>query len=385
MSGFGRDGAGTPTRWETTGRTTYQDADRRGDREPWRREAGYGGRPRRPRRGLLVVVLVGAVVLGIGGGVWAWVLGQIHQSAGGADVTVVVPPGEGLSALAPTLAKDGVISSTLVFKGYLHTKGHLPTVVAGTYVLHRHEPYSALLAALAKGPPTERLVIPEGFNLAQIAARVGQLPGQSAANFLAVARSGVVTSPYEPPGTTNLEGLLFPATYSFAIGTPDATILRMMVSAFDKEAASVGLQQGAAKLKITPYQAVIVASLVIQEAKPPDMAKVAEVIYNRMQAGMPLQFDSTVLYAVGGNRAALAGGNLQNVDPTSPYNTYVVKGLPPTPIASPGLLALTAALHPAAGKLAYFVTFPGGRDVFSATYAGQLANQAEAQRLAQAG
>lgn len=385
MSGFGRDDSGRPPRWEEAGRTTYLDADRWGRPGPRDRGAGYGERPRRPRRGLLIAVLVGAIVLGIVGGAWAWVLGQVHQSAGGADVTVEVQPGEGLSGLAPTLAKDGVIGSTLVFKVYLREKGHLPTIVAGTYVLHRHEPYSAILATLSKGPPMQRLVIPEGFNLAQIAARVGRLPGQSAATFLAVARSGQVTSPYEPPGTHNLEGLLFPATYSFAAGTSDVTILRMMVSAFDREAASLGVRQAAAKLKITPYQAVIVASLVIQEAKPPDMAKVAEVIYNRLKAGMPLQFDSTVLYAVGGNRAALAGGNLKNVDPTSPYNTYVVTGLPPTPIASPGVLALTAALHPSAGNLLYFVTFPGGRDVFSATYSAQLANQAEAQHLSQTG
>lgn len=405
MSGFGPDGPdqpSTPYSRAAQGRGGHMGGEPRGgpslrDRrtspgarprpagdsyDTASRGDGHGGfRPRRARRGLAIFVLVAALVLGVAGGAWAWVLGQIHPSGGGAAVTVEVPAGEGLSGLAPTLAKDGVIGNTIVFKGYLHTKGHLPTILAGAYVLHRHEPYSAILATLAKGPPKERLVIPEGFTLAQIAARVGQLPGQSAASFLAVARSGVVTSPYEPPGTDNLEGLLFPATYTFSAGTSDRAILQMMVTAFDQEAAAVGLSAGAAKLGITPYQAVIVASLVIEEAKlPGDMGKVAQVIYNRLKAGMKLQIDYTVIYALGGNAAALAGHSPANVATNSPYNTYVVTGLPPTPIASPGVAALDAALNPTPGPWLYYVVVAAnGKEGFSATYAGQLANIAKAQ------
>ncbi|MGH9128169.1 MAG: endolytic transglycosylase MltG [Acidimicrobiales bacterium] len=211
-----------------------------------------------------------------------------------------------------------MVGSALVFRGYLHQHGGTQ-IVAGTYVLHKHEPYAQIEATLAKGPSLVRLVVPEGYSVAQIAARVGQVSGHSAAQFLAEARSGQVTSPYEPPDTDNLEGLLFPATYTFAARTSDKAILQMMVNAFDQQAASIGLDKAAADIGVTPYQAVIVASLVIKEAKlPGDMGKVARVIYNRKARHMPLQIDYTVIYALGGNAAALAGHNPETSPPRRP-------------------------------------------------------------------
>jgi UPF0755 protein len=318
-----------------------------------------------------------ALVIAIAGGAWAWVLGQVHSSPGGAPVTVVVRNGEGLSALAPTLSKDGVINSTLVFRTYLRAHG-APTIGAGTYVLARHEPYAQILSTLAKGPQLVRLVIPEGYSIAQIAAKVGQIPGHSASAFLAEARSGQVSSPYEPAGADNLEGLLFPATYTFPASTSDQAILQMMVNAFDQEAASINLAHGAANIGITPYQAVIVASLVVKEAKTPsDMGKVARVIYNRLAQGMALDIDATVVYANGGHPLTQ---DAKNVDPSSPYNTYNVMGLPPTPIASPGLQSLDAALYPTPGNWLYFVVVnQNGSEAFCQSYSCQLANEAKAQ------
>ncbi len=345
--------------------------------------AGLGlRRQRRRRRRLYAGLLVVSLVILIAAGLWAWVSGQVHAKAGGVAVTVVVPAGEGLSALAPTLANDGVIGSTLVFRGYLHQHSSAQ-ILAGTYVLHKHEPYAQIVATLAKGPSLVRLVIPEGYSVAQIAARVGQIPGHSAAQFLAEAKSGQVTSAYEPAGTDNLEGLLFPATYSFAASTSDRAILQMMVNAFDQKAASIGLDKAAANIGVTPYQAVIVASLVIKEAKlPGDMGKVSRVIYNRLTQHMPLQIDYTVIYALGGNAASLAGHNPADVAATSPYNTYVAKGLPPTPIASPGLQSLDAAVHPTPGNWLYYVVVkPDGTEAFCTTYSCQQANIAKAQKL----
>ncbi|MGH9071154.1 MAG: endolytic transglycosylase MltG, partial [Acidimicrobiales bacterium] len=230
------------------------------------------------------------------------------------------------------------------------------------------------------GPQLVTLIIPEGFSLAQIAARVGTIPGHSAAGFLAEAMSGQVTSPYGPSGTDDLEGLLFPATYTVAPGATDEKILQMMVDAFDTRASSAGITQAAAKLGISPYEAVIVASLVIKEAKlPADMGKVARVVYNRLADGMPLQIDETVIYAAGGDPNALSGKSPAEVEPNSPYNTYNVKGLPPTPIASPGMAALDAALSPTPGNWLYYVVVsPDGAEAFCATYACQQANVAKA-------
>lgn len=340
------------------------------------------GRPWYRRKGGLAAIGVLTLVLLVVGIAWAVLSGQIDGSAGGAAVTVDVPAGEGVSALAPTLAKDGVISSTFVFRAYLHSKSGV-SVEAGTYVLHRHEAYSDILVTLRKGPQLVKLVIPEGFSLAQIASAVGKVPGHSASAFLAEARSGQVTSPYEPAGTDNLEGLLFPATYKFSPGTSDEGILEMMVDAFDQRAASVGLTQAASKLGITPYQAITVASLVIKEAKSStDMGKVSRVIYNRLSDGMPLQIDYTVIYAAGGNPDVLDGKSPADVDPDSAYNTYTHSGLPPAPIASPGLVALDAALNPTAGNWLYYVVVSkNGSEAFCATYACQEANVAKAQSL----
>lgn len=326
----------------------------------------------RSRRRLFVGLGVLAVVIGVAGGIWAWVLGQIRPSAGGAPVTVVVTSGESLSSLTPTLARDKVIGSKLVFRAYLHDHPGA-RVIAGTYTLAQHEPYSQILATLSKGPQLVRLVIPEGFSLSQIAAAVGQIPGHSAAGFTAEAKSGQVTSAYEPPGSDNLEGLLFPATYTFAPDTSDRAILGMMVSAFDQEAASIGLSAGSAKIGYTPYQVVTVASIVIKEANTSaDMGKVARVIYNRLAQSMALDMDSTVVYANGGLSLAGAPGM---IDPNSPYNTYNTKGLPPTPIASPGTEALDAALNPTPGNWLYFEVVHGVTR-FCATYACQQANVA---------
>lgn len=319
---------------------------------------------------LLAVVLVLALV--VGGGLW-WVDRQVNPPGGaGPPVEVTLPAASSVSQVADELSRNHVISSPTVFRLYLRVEGS-QSVQAGTYVLHQHQPYGQLLSALAAGPPVHRLTVPEGFTLAQIAARVGKIPGHRASAFLAVANSGAVRSPYQPPGSTNLEGLLFPDTYSVGVKDTDAQILSRMVDRFDQVAADVGLDQSAAQVGVTPYQAVIVASIVEREAKlDGDRGKVAQVVYNRLAKGMRLQIDSTVIYGLGGNVSRLTTAQL---DEPTPYNTYLISGLPPTPIANPGIPSLQAALAPSAGPwLYYVVTSPDGGESFAATYAEQQAN-----------
>lgn len=341
----------------------------------------YEERPRR-RRGLLVAGAVAVVVVVVVGLVARWADSQIHPSRPGPAVTLSVPAGSTVSGLTATLVKRQVIGSSLLWRLYLHLNAP-GALDPGQYQLRQHEAYGDVLATLARGPApiVERLTIPEGFTLGQIGAKVGALPGHSPAQFLAVAQSGVVRSPYEPPGSNNLEGLLFPDTYTFGRATSDAAILGLMVDRFDQEAAAAGLDQAASTLGVTPYQVVTVASMVEREARvPADRGKVARVIYNRLSAGMPLQIDATVIYAAGGNSSALAGHDAKDVAPGSPYNTYRVTGLPPTPIASPGLASIQAALAPTPGSWLYYVVVSSdGTEAFSTTYAQQLANIALAQ------
>ena len=147
----------------------------------------------------------------------------------------------------------------------------------------------------------------------------------------------------------------------------------------DDRLIAVDLENGAAKLKLTPYQVVTIASLV--EAETPldsDRGKVARVVLNRLAAGMPLQLDSTINYVRAERKARLS---LEDITVASPYNTYKNKGLPPTPINSPGLKALQAALAPAEGNWIYFITIDkAGHSLFTNSYQAFLAAKAKAQR-----
>jgi UPF0755 protein len=230
-----------------------------------------------------------------------------------------------------------------------------------------------------RGPTSYAVVVSPGLTLAQIAQRVGVVPGHSAGHFLAVARSGEVRSPYQPQTVNSLEGLLFPATYSVTPDESDRKILAEMVRRFDRAAGQIGLDRAPSLVHVSPYQAVTVASMIEREAGlPGDRGKVATVVYNRLAKGMRLQIDATVIYALGRPVTALS---LKDLQVNSPYNTYLVKGLPPTPIASPSVASLEAALHPTAGPWLYYVVVSkNGAEAFSVTYAQQLKNIALAKQ-----
>ena len=339
-------------------------------------------RPRRrwPRVVGVVAALI-LTVLALGG---LWVEHQFNPSGPvGPAVDLTIPPGASTRAISNELARAGVISHPLLFLVYLKLHGAAP-LRSGTYAVHRHDSYGAVVKALEGSVVMDRLTIPEGFTLDQIAARVGRLPGHSAAHFLAVAGSGAVRSPYQPTGSTGLEGLLFPDTYLIAPGESDQEILTQMVDRFDQVAASAGLSNGARGRGLTAFQVVTVASMVEREAKvPTDRPLVAEVIYNRLGRGMDLQIDATVLYALGPGHTSISSADLA-VD--SPYNTYLHPGLPPGPIADPGLPSLEAALHPASGPYLYYVVVQAnGREAFSTTLAGQEQNIALARSRGLAG
>lgn len=341
-----------------------------GGRLPPRR----GGRPRsaaqqRHRRvavglsGTVVVILVAVAIIAV------VVDRQVNPPGGaGGVVTVNVPSGASVSSLSKVLSQRGVATHPLTLRLYARLEG-APALRPGEYRLHLHEPYGQIFATLGQGPLMATITVPEGFTLAQIAARVGHVdPGHSARGFLAAAKSGRVHSPYQPAGSNNLEGLVFPATYQVAPDRSDIDLLRLMVGRFDQAAASAGLDQAKAQTGVSPYQSVIVASIIEREAKlDQDRGKVARVIYNRLARGMALQVDATVLYGLGSDTAA------DRASP-SPYNTYRVKGLPPTPIANPGRASLAAALAPTPGPWLYYCSTSSGSIAFSTTNAGQDRN-----------
>lgn len=334
-----------------------------------------GGPSRRKKRWIPIAIsLVCVIFLG---SLYNDYANQVGGSPTSASVTLVVHNGEGLSQFSQTLLENGVIHSSLFFKIWLRTQ---PSVVLdpGTYRFQKGESFATIVQTLAHGPVLDKLVIPDGLTLSQIAARVGHLPGQSASQFIQVAKSGVVRSPFEPAGVNSLEGLLYPDTYSFAPGTSPQAILQMMSDAFVAHAKGLGLVPGSTSNGLSAYQNIIIASIVEKEAVyPGDGSKVARVILNRLHDNMKLQLDSTVFYALDSTKAHLSLSDLK-VD--SPYNTYRISGLPPTPISLPAQWSISATLRPAKGAWLYYVVISkDGREAFSNTYAGQLANEKLAQ------
>ena len=330
---------------------------------------------RRRPRWLLLTVLVVMASVAILAGLFAYVRSDINPGGHpGADVAVNVPSHSSTKQIASLLSSKHVIRGSRVFAYWTKIEGKGP-YLAGDYVLKKNSKYDDVATVLAAGPAqtSDRFVVPEGLTLRQIADRVGKLPGRNADTFYKLATAGVVRSPVEPADVKTLEGLLFPSTYFVGPKDGEPQILQRMIDGFVQVAQKVNLTPGASLLHLAPYQVVIVASMIEREAKfDADRAKIAEVIYNRLAKGMPLGFNSTVAYGL--NKTSLDAGDIKVA---GPYNTYLDKGLPPTPIASPGASSLQAAVTPEAGTLLYFAAIDkAGHVAFATTIADHNKNVA---------
>jgi UPF0755 protein len=305
------------------------------------------------------VVLFFALLTAVGG--W-WVMSQVNPSGTGEGISVTVPPGSTTAQIANLLEREGVITNATVFQYYVKWQDSGP-FEAGVYdQLHKRSSMGDVVDRLDAGPLPPNyteLVIPEGMLLKDITAKILQTFPQMNAFELNTALN-TVRSKYQPEDSTNLEGLLFPATYRVEEGDEldEQKLIRQMTDKFDATGDEIGLSDtsaasAAAGRQLTPYEVVIVASMIEKEAKvPEERAMIAQVIYNRLNQGMTLGIDATVLYAIGEQKEQLTQSDLR-VD--SPYNTRRYEGLPPTPIASPGRDSLEAALHPADGPWIYYV------------------------------
>ena len=341
--------------------------------------------PRRGRRVVLTVLLV-LIVLGLVVIAAAFVLYQREVNPAGepgSRVRVTIPLGSSTQRIAAILDDRGVIGNVRAFRLYTRINGSGP-FQAGEYTFRRNESFGKVVQVLDGGPEInyERLTVPEGLTLKQVAERVGRMPGRSGEKFLEVAASGQVRSKYQPAGSTNLEGLLLPETYNFEEKDDETTILKRMVQAFDDTCASLGCDQAQQKVGVSPYEAIVLASLVERETRFDDeRAKVAEVIFNRLRRGELLGIDATVIYALGKSADRNVRVLFKDLEVNSPYNTYKVKGLPPTPIAAPGRESIEAALNPDQGPLLFYVvTETDGRHSFATTSGEHAANIRKAQQ-----
>ncbi|MFC7304582.1 endolytic transglycosylase MltG [Streptomyces monticola] len=210
----------------------------------------------------------------------------------------------------------------------------------------------------------EALLIPEGWRSGQVYSAVDKALGVPEGTAKKAAGTAGLKLPGESGG--NPEGYFFPATYPIGGQSTPASVLSYMVDTANKKFGAGHVAAGAGRNAVSVYQTVTIASIVQAEAETEqDMGKVARVVYNRLDRGMPLQMDSTINYAL--NRSTL---DTKNTDTkiNSPYNTYEKTGLPPTPIANPGDDAMKAALNPTPGDWLYFVTVKPGDTRFSADY-----------------
>ena len=316
-------------------------------------------RPAKPRDWRAQAVAVTAVVLFMVVVTATW--------RPGSPVELTVPEGATLAEVADTLSARGVIRARPLFVLFARLVRADRSIKAGQYSMRERISWTAALGALTRGEVlTERITIPEGFTLAQIAPRVAELSDAPLewVNQL-LARPGLDAELGVPgPG---LEGYLFPDTYRFARGVGPRTQFEAMAARY-RNIWTPLRRARLDSLGMTEAEIVTLASIVQAEARRPDeMPRIAGVYHNRLRLGMLLQADPTVLYALGGYRARLLFAAIDSVA-DHPYNTYTQRGLPPGPIGSPGEAAIEAALNPTGDDL-YFVAWPDGTHVFTRTLA----------------
>ncbi len=264
-----------------------------------------------------------------------------------ATANINIASGESGSEIAQSLFDAGVVKSSEAYFRVAVGDPRSQKVAPGNHEIALNLCATEALNQLLDSTRITGLInITEGAWLSEI------LPQFYAANFSQSSVSAALSSVVKPSGFSTIEGLLFPAQYSFATGTPANEALQSMVDRAAKEMKAAGFY--GSKEKFTPQQLLIIASLVQAEGNTEDFAKISQVIRNRLTKGMPLQFDSTVHY-VKKTRGSIFLST-QSTLLNSPYNTYRKYGLPPGPINNPGSDALRAAVNPTPGDWLYFIT-----------------------------
>lgn len=335
--------------------------------------------PRRVRRSATLLVLLLVLALLVVGGMLYTVqlLGPVMGNKNAPSVLVYIPPGKSARQIGEILARKRLIRSPLSFVFASRMDGLSGKMHAGHYELSPAMPPRQIAAQMALGETAQGIVtVPEGYTVQQIARRLAEHHLVDETQFLTLAQTGGHSfhiRGWTPPDD-NLEGYLFPDTYTVPKGASPREVIQIMLDNFARRVA-VPLGAEADSFPGGLPAVVTLASLVEREAEvDTDRPLIAAVYRNRLRAGMRLQCDATVQYALPEHKTRLFYADLR-VD--SPYNTYRHAGLPPTPIANPGLPSIMAALHPAPVRYLYYVAGPGGRHVFSTTLAEH--NQAVAR------
>lgn len=330
----------------------WDNADRTGTVERLRRQS-------RPLKWIVwgsMVVAIAAIL--VAGGVGWWYLQRINpEGEPGAVQGFVIPEGQTFDELSLRLYDTGVISDIGVWEWYVERNGGLE-ITPGFYEVRPDDHMGNVLARL-RTPPAQtysRVTFPEGFTIAQMSRRLSTVVDRmSQTDFVAAANDSNVSSLYRPIGENSLEGLLFPDTYQVSNAESEAQVVDRMIGLMERVGSQEEIFSKGQALGRTPYEILIIASMIEKEAKvPDDRAKISRVIHNRLavtaadpENPFPLQIDAAVLYGRTqlGLDTDMPFSELRQIP--SDWNTYLNDGLPRTPIANPGRASIRAALNPA--------------------------------------
>lgn len=283
------------------------------------------------------------------------------------DTTVVVHRGSGVEAIASTLFSEGVIGDRFLFQAGARLTGRGKAMRAGEYRFRSGISMDGTIALLVSGETVKRrITIAEGLTTSEVLGLIG-------------ADEGLAGD--LPAGVG--EGSLLPETYYFSLGDTRSSLVRRMRESMESALASLWEKRASDLAVETPEQALVLASIIERETGvAAERARVSAVFHNRLRRGMRLQSDPTVAYAL-----TLGGAPLDrplvksDLRVESPYNTYLVNGLPPAPIANPGRASIEAALHPAPTHELYFVADGTGGHAFARTFPEHLRNVARWRRI----
>lgn len=297
----------------------------------------------------LTVLLALTLLAGVVG--W-WYIGRLNPPGEPTEpISFTVEETDTLQSISERLEAGGWVSDAAVFRFYVERHGGLE-LSPGYYEIAQSDHMGNVLARLRTPPAStySRVTFPEGFTLAEMAVRLdNEILPLTVAGFNTALTNPAISSALLPPGQTSLEGLLFPDTYEISNADTEAQVIQRMIGQMERVANQTDLRLRAPNVGLSPYEVLIVASLIEEEAATEgDRPKIARVIYNRLALDMPLGIDASDRY----------GAIQRGIDPNevqfsvlrqtpNPWNTYLQTGLPDTPITNPGRASIEAALNPA--------------------------------------
>jgi UPF0755 protein len=316
------------------------------------------------RQAAILATIAGVLALGV-----LWTLFAPAPLQRGAEVRIFIRKGASFREAADSLASNGIVGSSRLFALYARVRGADRSLRWGTYVLRHGMAWEQALSAIRLGRGVVHAVtIPEGWTIAQIAPVLADALDQPVDSIEAAVRDTALLHRLDVP-TPTLEGYLFPDTYTFADRTTARDAVHTMVERFEHE-WKPAWDSLLPPLKLRRHDVVTLASIVEREVRRGEERPIVAAVYlNRLRAGMPLQADPTIDYALGRKPGRVLYSDLRV---KSPYNTYLNPGLPPGPIGSPGRASLEASLKPAKVPYRFFVAATDGHHEFRRTYAEHL-------------